>query len=258
MSQPRPLPALAAAAVATVVTLGTADIAAGAAVRPGPAAGPLRPPAAAPADGLPTADQLKAALLTAAELGPDFTEAPAAASPSPGSAPAPASGCTGLTALLNRHNTRLSPQAVHQETELDGPGSNPMVTEALTAEDPAGLTADLAAATDAFTNCHSLTFGAGTDQAVTFTVTPLVLGDRPGTPAVRLDGTLSGVRLNGCLGIERFGSVGLFYGFFQRDSDSPQLASLYYRAAVAKAERTLGTPAGGAASPAATTVVFSG
>lgn len=245
MSRSRPLLALAAVAVATAVTLGTAGSATGAAP---PATLTVR---VAPAEQLPTADQLKAALLTAAELGPDFTEAPAGVGPSPSGGASPVAGCDVLRALLNRSGAQASPQAPHQEVEFDGPDGNPMVTESLTAEDSARLTTDFATVTDAFASCHSLTFNDDAGGAVTFTVTPMTLGDRQGAPAVRLDGTLGGVQLNGYIAVERFGSVAMSYGFFQRDDGSSQLASLYYRAAAAKAERTLGSTAGSATAPAA-------
>ncbi|MFD0274388.1 hypothetical protein ACFVHB_10840 [Kitasatospora sp. NPDC127111] len=246
MSHSRPLLALTAAAVVTVVTLGTAPVATGSA--PPPTLTVQR----APADQLPTAEQLKAALLTAEELGPDFAEIPADASPSPGGGASPVAGCDALRALVNRRGAEPSPQVPHQEIEFDGPGGNPMITESLTAEDSAKLTTDFATVTDAFATCHSLTFTDGTGTTVTFTVTPITLGDRPDAPAVRLDGDLAGTQLNGYLAVERFGPTAMAYGFFQRDSGDSQLASLYYRAAVTKAERTLNTPAGTTTAPTTT------
>ncbi|MFC5662322.1 hypothetical protein ACFP3U_04930 [Kitasatospora misakiensis] len=239
MSLPRPLLALTAAAVTTVLALGTAQLATGSEPAPAPASAPVAPAAA----GLPTDDQLRAALLTAAELGPDFTEIPADAAASPEAGASPVAGCDALRALLNRNQARGA-QSHHQEVQFDGPGGNPMITESLTAEEPDRLTADFATVSAAFADCHSITFTDGTGQAVTFSVTPIALGDRAEAPAVRLDGTLAGVQLNGYLGIERLNDVALAYGYFQRDSGDSQLASLYYRAAVAKAERTLGARAG--------------
>ncbi|MFE7192255.1 hypothetical protein [Kitasatospora sp. NPDC057541] len=258
MSLPRPLLALTAAAVTTVLTLGTAQLAAGSV----PAA-PVTTVRAA--TGPPTDDQLRSALLTATELGPDFTEVPAdpGSTPDPGSSPAPeaepepgagaspVTGCDALRALLNSTGAHSPSRTPHQEVEFDGPDGNPMVTESLTAGEPERLNADFAAATAAFADCRSLTFTDSTGEAVTFTVTPLTLGDRKEAPAVRLDGTFAGVRLNGFLGIERLGGVALAFGFFQRDSGDARLASLYYRAAVAKAERTLGVQAGSTAAPGA-------
>ncbi|MGV9265930.1 hypothetical protein ACWDRR_14870 [Kitasatospora sp. NPDC003701] len=248
MSRPRPLLALTAAAVVTVVTLGAAGIA----IATGSAAAPpaISLGAAAPADRLPTADQLKAALLSTAELGPNFTEVPVGQSSASAGGASPVAGCDALRALLNGNGSGPSSQLPHQEVEFDGPDGNPMVTESLTAEDAAQLTSDFTVVTDAFADCHSLTFNDGTDASVTFTVTPVTLGDRQ-APAVRLDGTLAGVPLNGYIAVERFGTVAMSYGFFQRNDSSSQLASLYYRAAVAKAERTLGTPAGTATAPPA-------
>ncbi|MCG6495796.1 hypothetical protein [Kitasatospora sp. A2-31] len=233
----------------TVSTLGTADVASGSPRPPAvtvQASGTTTVQAAqpAPASQLPTDAQLSTALLTAAELGPDFTEVPPSTGSSPSGGASPVSGCDALRALLARQGAEPTPQQPHQGVEFEGPGGNPMVTESLTAEDPAKLTGDFATVTEAFANCHSLTFDDGTGTSVTFTVTPITLGERHDAPAVRLDGTLAGVQLNGYIGIERFGPTALSYGFFQRDSGSSQLASLYYRAAVAKAERTLNVPAG--------------
>ncbi|WP_327682349.1 hypothetical protein [Kitasatospora sp. NBC_00458] len=267
MSLPRPFPALTAAVATAVLTLGAAGFAAGPPLAPPAttaagatagatvaatvAAAPDRAAAAPAAAQLPTDEQLRAALLTVDDLGPDFTEIPAGASPSPESGASPVAGCDALRALLNRETAQGPAGRPHQGVEFEGPTGNPLVTESLTAEEPERLTADFATVTSAFTECHSLTFNDDTGTAVTFTVTPIALGDRPGAPAVRLDGELEGIPLNGYLGVERLGDVALSYGFFQRDSSSSQLASLFYRAAVAKAERTLGAPAGSTAAPTA-------
>ncbi|MCX4688730.1 hypothetical protein OG401_31305 [Kitasatospora purpeofusca] len=249
MSLPRHLRAFTAAAVATVLTLGTAQLAAGA--PPAPTSVSTTSAASAVAASapllLPTDEQLRAALLTTAELGPDFTEVPVDPNPSPEAGASPVAGCDALRALLNRNPSGASAQGPHQEAQFDGPDGSPMVTESLSAEEASRLDADFATVSGAFADCHSITFTDNTGAAVTFSVTPIALGDRAGAPAVRLDGDLAGVRLNGYLGIERLGEVALAYGYFQRDSDDSQLASLYYRAAVAKAERTLGVKAGATA-----------
>ena len=243
MSLPRPLHALTAAVLVAVATLGPA----GAAV-------------ADPAPALPSADQLKSALLGVDDLGPDYTEAPTpdshspSPSPSPSADPTPVTGCDALSALITMHATAPGPATPQAETELDGQDGSPMVTESLTAEDPGRLTTDFNTATDAFKTCHTITFNAGTEDSVTFTVTPVTLGDRQDAPAVRLDGTLAGVQLNAFVGIERFGTVGMVYGFFQRESSDAQTASMQYRTAVAKVERTLGTTAGSTTPPTASAV----
>ncbi|WP_158835195.1 hypothetical protein [Streptomyces sp. NRRL S-350] len=236
MSLSRPLHAVTAAAVVVAVALGPAHLA-----------------SAAPAQELPSADQLKSALLTAADLGPDFTEAPAteSPSPSPSAEPTPVTGCDALSALINMHATQPGPANPRAETELDGPDGNPMVTEALAAEAPDRLAADFNTAADAFRTCHTITFNAGTEDTVTFTVTPVTLGDRQDAPAVRLDGTLAGVQLNAFIGIERFGTVAMAFGYFQREGASSQTASMQYRTAVAKVEHTLGATAGSTAAPTA-------
>ncbi|MFJ9691261.1 hypothetical protein [Kitasatospora sp. NPDC101183] len=243
MSLPRPVSALTAAALCAAVALGPAQLA---------SASPSFAPAA-PADQLPSTDQLKAALLTANDLGPQsgFTEVPSTPSPGPGGNPSPVSGCDALSALLNSHATPPPSTVPHAETELDGQDDNPMVSQSLTAGDLNQVTADFAKAADAFKACKTVTFDAGTPDETTFNVSPVTLGDRPDAPAVRLDGTLGGVQLNAYIGLERFGTVGMVFGFFQRDGSSSQAASMYYRTAVAKVERTLGTTAGATTPPTA-------
>ncbi|MEU8509957.1 hypothetical protein AB0C76_00020 [Kitasatospora sp. NPDC048722] len=230
MPHSRPLHALTTAVLVAAVVLGPAHLAA----------------ASTPTQDLPTADQLKAALLTVDDVGPGYTEVPtASSSPSPGENPSPASGCDALSALINMHaDATPTPGSPHVEVELDGEDGNPMVTENLTAEDAGKLTTDFNTATDAFRTCRQITFNAGTEDSVSFTVAPVTLGDRPDAPAVRLDGTLAGVQLNAYIGIERFGTVAMVFGYFQRQDDGSQEASFQYRTAVAKAERTLGATAG--------------
>ncbi|MFG2848752.1 hypothetical protein ACGF12_37215 [Kitasatospora sp. NPDC048296] len=239
MSLPRPLHALAAAILVAAAALG-----------------PARPASAAPAEDLPSADQLQSALLTANDLGADYTEIPTAESPTtespgPGENPTPVTGCDALSALIEMHATVPGPATPRAETELDGPDGNPIVTQSLTAEDSDRLTADFSTATDAFKTCHAITFNADTTDSVTFTVTPVTLGDRPDAPAVRLDGTIAGVQLNAYIGIERFGTVGMAFGFFQREGADSQAASAQYRTAVAKVEHTLGATAGSTTAPTA-------
>ncbi|MET8540592.1 hypothetical protein ABZW03_08040 [Kitasatospora sp. NPDC004799] len=240
MSLPRPIHALTAAAAAVAVALGPAAL----------------PASAAPAQDiqqLPSADQLKSALLTAADLGPGYTEIPVTQSPAPGENPTPVSGCAALSALINMRATQTGRDLPHAAVELDGPDGNPMVTQALAAEAPERLTADYNTVADALRTCHSITFNAGTEDSVTFTVSPVTLGDRKDAPAVHLDGSLAGVQLNAYVGIERFGNVAMAFGFYERQGSSEQTASMQYRTAVAKVERTLGTHAGSTTAPTAAT-----
>ncbi|MFF4385136.1 hypothetical protein [Kitasatospora sp. NPDC001547] len=236
MSRPRPIHALAAAAAAVAVALG-------------PAALPVTAAPAQDTQELPTADQLKSALLTAADLGPDYTELPVTQSPGPGESPAPVTGCAALSALINMRATQTGKDLPYAAVELDGPDGNPMVTQTLAAEAPDRLTADFNTVADALRTCHDITFNAGTEDSVTFTVTPVTLGDRKDAPAVHLDGSLAGVQLNAYVGIERFGTVAMAFGYFERQGTSEQAASMQYRTAVAKVERTLGTHAGSTTAP---------
>ncbi|MFJ7905966.1 hypothetical protein [Kitasatospora sp. NPDC096204] len=238
MSRPRPIHTLAAAAAALAVLLGPATL----------------PASAAPTADLPSADQLKSALLTASDLGADWTEIPVtqSPSPSPGASPSsPVTGCAALNALINMYVTEPGAPIPRAETELDGPDGNPMVTQALAAEAPDRLTTDFNSAADALKTCHTITFSSGTADTVTFAVTPVTLGDRKDAPAVRLDGTLAGVQLNGYVGVERFGTVAMVFGYFERQGSNEEDASMRYRTAVAKVERTLGTQAGSTTAPTA-------
>ncbi|MEV7770956.1 hypothetical protein [Kitasatospora sp. NPDC086791] len=245
MSLPRPLHAVIAAAASAAAIVGAVAL------------GPAHLASAAPAQDLPSVDQLRSALLTAADLGPDFTEAApsqspgpdGSQSPDPNETPSPVSGCDALSALVNMHAAQPGLANPRAETELDGPDGNPMVTEALAAEAPDRLAADFNSVADALRSCHTITFNAGIGDTVTFAVTPVTLGDRQDAPAVRLDGTLDGVQLNAFIGIERFGTVAMAFGYFQREGASAQTASMQYRTAVAKVERTLGTTAGSTTPP---------
>ncbi|WP_344333494.1 hypothetical protein, partial [Kitasatospora putterlickiae] len=222
----------------------------------------------------PTEEQLRAALLTAAELGPDFTEIPldsespspeagasasasatASASPSagPSAGASPLAGCDALYALLNGEVTEELPtgaQGPYQEVQFEGQGGYPWIAEYLSGEDPGKLDAELATVDSAFTDCHSIDLTSDDGQKVTFSVERVALGDRQGAPAVRIAGAIAGVPLYGYLGIERLGAdVALGYWYFLRGADDAEGASVYYRAAVAKAERSLEVVAGSTTAP---------
>ncbi|WP_224284575.1 hypothetical protein [Streptomyces sp. LS1784] len=250
MSLPRPIHALTAAAAAVAVALGPTALPASAVpAQDLPSAGRLT--SAVPAQDLPSADQLTSALLTAADLGPGHTEIPVTQSPSTGEGPIPVTGCAALSALINMHAAQTGTDVQRAAVALDGPGGNPVVTQVLAAEVPDRLAADFDTAVDALRTCHSITFNAGPEDTVTFTVTPVTLGDRKEAPAVHLDGTLAGVRLSAYIGIERFGNVAMAFGFFERQGASEQTASEQYRTAVAKIERILGAKAGSTTAPTA-------
>ncbi|MFJ9445314.1 hypothetical protein ACIRRH_26130 [Kitasatospora sp. NPDC101235] len=250
MSLPRPIHALTAAAAAVAVALGPTALPASAVpAQDLPSAGRLT--SAAPAQDLPSADQLTSALLTAADLGSGHTAIPVTQSPSAGEVPTPVTGCDALSALINMHATQTGTDVPRAAVALDSPDGSPVVTQVLAAEVPDRLAADFDAAADALRTCHSITFNAGPEDTVTFTVTPVTLGDRQDAPAVQVNGTLAGVQLNGYVGIERFGNVAMAFGFFERQGASEQTASQQYRTAVAKVERTLGAKAGSTTAPTA-------
>ncbi|MDJ0347095.1 hypothetical protein QMK19_36975 [Streptomyces sp. H10-C2] len=81
---------------------------------------------------------------------------------------------------------------------------------------------------------------ASDNTTLVFTLSPIRFGG-PGATAARLDSTYQGVQVNGYLAVEKLGPVVMVYFFYQVGSGSSQLASQYYRQAVTKAQRVLGT-----------------
>jgi len=193
--------------------------------------------ASSPTPTLPTSAQLKAALLTAAELGPGFA-ASTSSSSSTQTGGTTISGCPALAALING-----SPSAgqTSQEAEFTADDTGPYVGESLMTEPAAALDTDYAKTKAALTSCTSLSITSG-GVAADFTLTPIQFGD-PGAAAVRMDATIQGVQVNGYLALQRLGSVALTFYYFQLASGSSQTAYQYYTQAVTKARSVLGSAA---------------
>ena len=189
--------------------------------------------APSPTPTLPTSAQLKAALLTAADLGPSF-----ASSTSTDTSGTTVSGCPALATLLNGST---SAGQTSQEADYSAGDTGPFVGESLMTEPAAALDADYAQTKAALTSCTALSITSGS-VTLDFTLTPIHFGD-PGSAAVRMDATVQGVQVNGYIAIQHLGSVVLTFYYFQLASGSSQTAYQYYTQAVSKARSVLGNAA---------------
>ncbi|WP_030274116.1 hypothetical protein [Streptomyces sp. NRRL B-24484] len=213
-----------------------------AASAPAPAASSGSPTAPAP---VPTSEDLRSALLTTEDLGPAFAET----LPADGTEDRGTTGCPLLSAILNGQG-EPRPGAVREQTEFTTAESSPYLGESLLSEEQGALADDHAKVAQALRTCEALTF-TGDSAAVTFTLTPIRFGGLA-TTAVRMDGVLDGVLLNGYLAVEQIGPAVLTFWYFQSDGASAQLADEVYRAAAAKVLQVLveGDVAGGPAGAA--------
>jgi hypothetical protein len=125
---------------------------------------------------------------------------------------------------------------------FSGGGTGPFVAEGLTTKAPDLLAGDYARTSAALNACRSLTLTTGGTR-LRFALTPVAFGGR-GTSAARLEARLQGFGVKGYLAMRRFGAVMLSYYFFELGGGSSDVASSYYRQAVAKAGRVLSLPPG--------------
>jgi len=197
---------------------------------------PSQPPRST-APSLPTAAQLKSALLSSGDLGTGF------ATESTGSGTSSVTGCQGIADLLN--GTARNRQT-EQETSLAAGQTGPFVDEVLMTEPAQALSQDYARDQTTLTTCRTLAVSDGS-TTISLALSPIHFGG-PGATSVQLDGTLDGVEVNGYITVDRLGSVELGLIYFQIASGSSQLASYYVTLAVAKARSALGP----LASPLAT------
>ena len=186
-------------------------------------------PGPATKGALPDPAKLRAALLTAHEIG--LSPVPASTGSFTGDE---ITGCQPLAGILNTPSAGPNQQAA----AFTGGSIGPDVGEALTTEAPAKLAADYAQIAKALVACHSLTF-SGDGTQLTFDVTPIKFGGAD-SAGVRLDATYQGVQVNGYIAVQRIGPVIMGYYFFQGGSGSSQVASAYYRQASDKVAHTLG------------------
>ncbi|WP_431681868.1 hypothetical protein [Kitasatospora sp. KL5] len=239
---------MAAPLLALVVAGGTAcGGSGGGGPAPAPGAAVSSPPSpgdpSSSASAVPSSEDLRSALLSVEDLGPAFVES----LPASGAGDSATSGCPLVTAILNGQGAPR-PGAVHEQAEFTTFESSPYVGESLLAEEQQALADDHGRVSEALRNCHELTLESGA-TAVTFTLTPVRFGGI-GATAVRMDGALDGILLNGYLAVERIGPAVLTFWYFQAGNISSELASAVYRAAADKAAQVLvaGTDGASAAS----------
>lgn len=187
---------------------------------------------------VPSADQLHGALLSASDLGPDFTAQPSdTSSPTDTSAP---TGCSTLTNLMNAAPSRSPNPAQGPDAQviLQGGQSGPFVGEFLSARPQSVLDRNYPAVVNALRACQELNFPTGTTQ-VPFHLADFDMGS-PGTTAKHMTGTVQGVPVNGYLAVDRISpTVAMVYLYLEVAGDSPQTAKGYFSQAVAKVQATL-------------------
>ncbi|GAA1069632.1 hypothetical protein [Kitasatospora arboriphila] len=243
----RPVRTRLLAAPLLALTLAGTAACSGSGGDPAPASAPApassgSPTAPAP---LPTSEDLRSALLTTEDLGPAFAET----LPADGAEDQGTSGCPLLTEILNGQG-EPRPGAVREQTEFTTAESSPYLGESLLTEEQGALADDHAKVAEALRTCEALTF-TGDSTSVTFTLTPIRFGGLA-TTAVRMDGVVDGVLLNGYLAVEQIGPAVLTFWYFQAGGASAQLADEVYRAAAAKVLQVLveGDVASGSAAAA--------
>lgn len=223
-----------------------------------PSINPPAPNGSAPSAGpsIPTGDQLSAALLTASDLGGNFTTAGPSSGSGPGSGgtsnggasssgTTTSSGCPALDGLLNSAGSSFG-AGNRAEADFSAGAAGPFLDEVLADSSPSDVNAGYAQLSAALTSCTSWTITSG-EVSLTFNFTPITFSPGPDTTAVRLDGTYQGFELNGYIVCEKLSPVVLGYVFFQIGSGSSQVAYADFTQAVAKVEAVLGL---GTATPA--------
>jgi hypothetical protein len=182
-----------------------------------------------PAAALPSLATLRSALLTAAELGPNFT-----AAPDDGSSGGAASGCKPLADLLNEPPG----SANHVSGNYQGGAEGPFVGLELTAGTTSVLQSAYDSAKAAFDSCGHITMASG-GAKVAFTLTPMQASGA-NTIEDRMDGSVQGVQVNGYIVLDLLPSAILTFDQMQIGSGSSQLAFALHAKALAKAQQKLG------------------
>jgi hypothetical protein len=193
------------------------------------AASPTETAAASPTEtvAVPTRAQLKAGLLTAAEIGAPYT----VQAPTQGDS-GRTSGCKGVANLENES----TPGEVTVSRDFSAGETGPFVSQMLAAEPISSFERSLKANIDALASCQHLSFAYEDGTKLSFELTPINFAE--GATAKRLDGTEQGVELNGYLAIQRVTrNVAMVFVYFQAGSGSSQDAFHIYTLAKDKATR---------------------
>ncbi|MFI1091797.1 hypothetical protein [Streptomyces sp. NPDC020917] len=187
------------------------------------------------ATAVPSAAALKSALLTAHDLGLGTTMSPTSIGG------ASIKGCEPLAGTLNATMAASSrPGQQAASSGFSGGGTGPFVAEGLTTKAPDLMATDYARTRAALSACRTLTLTTGGTH-LKFSLTPVAFGGH-GTAAARLEASLQGFGVKGYLAMQRFGAVMISYYYFELGGGSSDVASSYYRQAVAKAGRVLSLP----------------
>lgn len=184
--------------------------------------------------------QLRTALLAKADMGSDFSALPTSAGTAGGTSPGSASGAVGITGcpqLGVLADVGVTLARDDQGVTYRSVDEMPVVAESLRAGSAAGIAAAYAEDRATLATCAGLNVTAdGTE--FTLQLTPVTPGEKSAT-AVRLDGMLDGVQVNGYLALDDVGPAELGYVFLQVGNGSPQLATYYFAKADHKARQYL-------------------
>jgi hypothetical protein len=190
---------------------------------------------------------LSAALLSRADMGSNFSLLPAppgstaaagnGSGTRAGSGAASVTGCPQLGVLGSVGATLAQDD---QGVTYRPAGGTPLVAESLRTAPGAALAAEYAEDRAALTTCRGLSIKVqGIDLSVM--LTQVGLGEVRSATAVRLDGILEGVQVDGYLVLDDVGPAELAYLFLQVGTGSPQLATYYFEQADGKARRYFDT-----------------
>ena len=184
--------------------------------------------------------QLRTALLAKADVGSDFSALPTPAGAAAGAAPGSAAGAVGITGcpqLGVLTDVGVTVASDDQGVTYRSLGGMPVVGESLRSGSTADVAAEYAEDRAALATCAGVNVTAdGTE--FTLQLIPVTLSVRSAT-AVRLDGMLGGVQVDGYLALDDLGPAELGYVFLQVGDGSPQLATYYFGKADHRARQDL-------------------
>jgi len=187
---------------------------------------------------LPTAAELQAALLSQSDLGAPYSAQQSSGASESGSSDQSASGCPGLSRELNSGSSSRT-GLVSDAADFTAGQTGPFVIEQLLTGPPAQFASDYNQSVSDLKSCRNLTLTSGGTK-LDFTLTPINFVS--GATAARMDATYEGVQVNGYIAVQRVGSAGLVFLFFQIGSGSSQEAYTIYTQALKKAQSHLGQP----------------
>ena len=187
---------------------------------------------------LPTAAELQAALLSQSDLGAPYSAQQSSGASESGSSDQSVSGCPGLSRELNSGSSSQT-GLVSDAADFTAGQTGPFVIEQLLTGPPAQFASDYNQSVSDLKSCRNLTLTSGGTK-LDFTLTPINFVS--GATAARMDATYEGVQVNGYIAVQRVGSAGLVFLFFQIGSGSSQEAYTIYTQALKKAQSHLGQP----------------